>query len=119
MALKHVDTSIQIGYSTPAIGRFGVKPSIRLGENREAIRAAVLRRRAANPRVFGSALRGEDREGSDFDILVDAPPGTSLLALCGLENDLADLLGVPVQVLTPGDLPVKWRDRVVAAARPI
>ena len=96
-----------------------MRPSIRLDEKREAVRAAVERRRAANPRVFGSALRGEDREGSDLDILVDAPPGTSLLALCGLENDLEDLLGVSVQVLTPGDLPGKWRDRVVAEAKPI
>lgn len=96
-----------------------MRPSIRLHENREAVRAAVERRRALNPRVFGSALRGDDREDSDLDILVDAPPGTSLLALCGLENDLEDLLGVVVQVLTPGDLPAKWRDRVVAEARPI
>ena len=96
-----------------------MRPSLLLEKHREAVRAAPGRHRTANPRVFGSVLRGEDREGSDLDILVDAPPGTSLLALCGLENDLEDLLGVPVQVLTPGDLPGKWRDRVVAEAKPI
>ena len=42
-----------------------MKPSVALEQNREAVRAAVSRRRAANPRVFGSALRGEDREDSD------------------------------------------------------
>ena len=96
-----------------------MRPSIRLNENREAIRAAVERRRAANPRVFGSVLRGDDREDSDLDILVDALPDTSLFDLCGLENDLEDLLGIRVDVRTPGDLPKKWRDRVVAEAKPI
>jgi predicted nucleotidyltransferase len=96
-----------------------MKPSVRLDENREAIRAAVERRRMANPRVFGSVLRGEDREDSDLDILVDAPPGTSLLALCGLENDLEALLGVRVEVLTPGFLSKHFRDRVIAEAQPV
>ena len=97
----------------------GVKPSIRLYENREAIRAAVERRRAANPRVFGSVLRGEDREDSDLDILADPSPDTSLLDLCGLENDLEALLGVRVEVLTPGCLSRHFRDRVVAEAQPV
>ncbi len=51
-----------------------MKPSIALDLHRAAIRAAVLRRRAVNPRVFGSALRGEDREHSDLHLLADAPP---------------------------------------------
>ncbi|MCL2000731.1 MAG: nucleotidyltransferase family protein [Planctomycetes bacterium] len=96
-----------------------MKPSIRLDENREAIRAAVVRRRAANPRVFGSVLHGTDRDDSDIDFLVDAPAGTSLLALCGLENDLEDLLGVPVHVLTPGDISKRLRDKIVAEAQPV
>ena len=96
-----------------------MRPSIRLDENREAIRAAVERRRTVNPRIFGSTLRGEDREDSDIDILVDALPGTSIFALGGLEDDLEILLGVPVHVLTPDDLPRKWRDRVLAEAQPV
>ena len=96
-----------------------MRPSVRLDENREAIRAAVERRRAANPRVFGSVLRGEDREDSDLDLLVDATPETSLLDICGLENDLEDLLGVPVHVLTPGDISRRLRERIVAEAKPV
>ena len=96
-----------------------MRPSIRLNENREAIRAAVERRRMANPRVFGSVLRGEDREDSDLDILVDATPGASLLDLCGLENDLETLLGIRVDVLTPGCLSRYFRDRVMTEAMPV
>ena len=96
-----------------------MRPSVRLNENREAIRQAVERRRMANPRVFGSVLRGEDREDSDLDILVDALPGATLLDLCGLEYDLETLLGVRVEVLTPECLSVKFRDHVVAEAKPV
>ena len=98
---------------------YNVKPSVRLNENREAIRAAAARNRTANPRVFGSVLRGDDREDSDLDILVDALPGTTLIDLGGLQEELVDLLGVKVDVRTPGDLPVKWRDQVVAEAMPV
>jgi quercetin dioxygenase-like cupin family protein/predicted nucleotidyltransferase len=42
---------------------------------RSAVREAVGRFRAANPRVFGSVLHGTDRDGSDLDLLVDALPG--------------------------------------------
>ncbi len=48
-----------------------MKPSVALGLHRDAVCAAAARFRSANPRVFGSALSGADREGSDLDILVD------------------------------------------------
>ena len=96
-----------------------MKPSLRLEENREAIRRAAERNRTANPRVFGSVLRGEDRENSDLDILVDDLPGATFFDICGLQGELRDLLGIRVDVLTPGDLPEKWRDRVLAEAIPV
>ena len=50
--------------------------------------------------VFGSYARGEQREDSDVDILVDMPKGKSLLDLIGLEQDLQDALGKKVDVGT-------------------
>jgi hypothetical protein len=96
-----------------------MKPSAALTGKREAIRAAANRYRVANPRVFGSVLHGADKEGSDLDILVDALPGATLFDLGGLQEDLQQLLGVRVDVLTPGDLPKKFRDRVLAEAQSI
>ena len=84
-----------------------------------AIRRLVSRHRAANPRLFGSVLRGADGRDSDIDILVDALPGATLFDLGGLQQDLQDLLGAPVDLLTPRDLPQTFRDRVLAEARPI
>lgn len=96
-----------------------MRPSAALEKNREAVRTAVSRCRAANPRVFGSILRGEDQEGSDIDILVDALPGATLLDLGGLQMDLQDILGVRVDLLTPDELPKQIRARVIAEAIPI
>ena len=78
---------------------------------------AAVRYRVANSRVFGSALHGDDAEGSDLDLLVDPLPGTTLFGLGGLQDELQDMLGVPVDVLTPKDLPAKFRDAVVQEAR--
>ena len=75
--------------------------------------------RLTNPRVFGSVARGTDTEASDLDLLVDPLPGASLLDVCGLQVELEDLLGVRVDVLTPADLPAKFRDEVLAEARAI
>jgi uncharacterized protein len=96
-----------------------MKPSEALNANRDTIRALVLRCRACNPRVFGSVVHGNDRAGSDLDLLVDPTPETTLFDLGGLQAQLEDLLGVPVDVLTPGDLSKRFRDSVLAEAVPV
>lgn len=96
-----------------------MKPSVSLDQQRSAVRQVVLRYKTVNPRVFGSIVHGNDKDGSDLDLLVDPLPGTTLFDLGGLQVELETLLGVPVDVLTPGDLPVKFRSQVLAEARPI
>lgn len=96
-----------------------MRPSTVLDMKRSAVREAATRFRAANPRVFGSVLRGTDREGSDLDLLVDALPGATLFDLGGLQDELEQLLGVRVDLLTPLDLPEKFRAKVLAEARPV
>ena len=96
-----------------------MKPSIALAERHEAVSKAAKRFRTENPRVFGSVLHGTDSDGSDLDILVDALPGATLFDLGGLQLELEKLLGVPVDVVTPGDLPLKIRVQVLTEARSI
>lgn len=96
-----------------------MRPSVVLDMKRSAVREAVTRFRTTNPRVFGSVLHGTDRDGSDLDLLVDALPGATLLDLGGLQDDLELLLGVHVDLLTPGDLPPKFRVKVLAEAQPV
>ncbi len=96
-----------------------MRPSVVLELKRNAVREAVKRFRTANLRVFGSVLHGTDRDGSDLDLLVDTLPGATLLDLGGLQDDLACLLGVDVDLLTPADLPAKFRAKVLAEAQPV
>ena len=96
-----------------------MKPSAALALNRDAIRQIVRTHRAMNPRVFGSVAHGDDSDDSDLDLLVDALPGATLFDLGGLQDELQELLGVQVDLLTPGDLPAKFRDKVLAEAQPV
>ncbi|MFT3777076.1 MAG: nucleotidyltransferase family protein [Ottowia sp.] len=96
-----------------------MRPSVALDLKRSAVRDAVERFRSANPRVFGSVARGTDHDGSDIDLLVDALPGATLFDLGGLQAELEALLGLRVDLLTPGDLPLKFRAKVLAEARPV
>lgn len=96
-----------------------MRPSAAVRQHRDAIHRAASRFRVANPRIFGSAMRGDDLEHSDLDLLVDALPGATLFDLGGLQDELEQLLGVHVDVVTPRDLPAKFRDIVLAEARPV
>ena len=79
----------------------------------------VLSHRALNPRVFGSVIYGKDHAGSDLDLLVDVVPETTLFDLGDLKEQLEALLGLQVDVLTPGDLPPKFRGKVLRDAQPV
>jgi len=96
-----------------------MRPSEVLPQHRDTIRQLVLQAGMANPRVFGSVLRGEDKEGSDLDLLVDPAPKTSLLDVVRLQRMIETIVNVKVDLLTPGDLPPKFRDRVVSEALPL
>lgn len=96
-----------------------MKPSVALASHREAIRRVVASHRARNPRVFGSVIRGGDTEGSDLDILIDPTPDTTLFDIGAIRHELLQLLGVPVDVLTPKALPAKFRESVLAEAIPV
>lgn len=96
-----------------------MRPSVVLDMKRIAVRETVSRFRAANPRVFGSVLHGTDQDNSDIDLLVDALPGATLFDLGGLQVELESLLGIHVDLLTPGDLPPKFRAKVLAEAQPV
>lgn len=93
-----------------------MKPSQALAAHREAVLRIVEAHRACNPRIFGSVVHGEDTEKSDLDLLIDPTPDTTLFDIGAIRHELFQLLGVPVDVLTPNALPEKFRDIVLAEA---
>lgn len=92
------------------------RPSEALLAHRQDILRIVTTNHAANARVFGSVLHGDDSDESDLDLLVDALPGATLLDLGAIQVELEDLLGVSVDVVTPQDLPPKFRRDVLDEA---
>jgi len=96
-----------------------MKPSEAFAQHRDTIRRLVLESGMTNPRLFGSALHGDDTELSDLDILVDPGDHTSLFDLAGLQIALEDNLGMKVDVRVPGELHRAFRDAVLAEATPV
>lgn len=94
-------------------------PSLALQTHREAIRAIALSHRVTNVRVFGSVVHGEDTENSDLDILVEPTQATTLMDIAKIQWELAQLLPVAVDVLTPNGLPAKFRAQVLAEAQAV
>jgi len=64
----------------------------------------VRRHRVRSVLLFGSVARGDDTPASDIDFLVEFEPGSSLFDLMDLQEALADLLEVSVDVVSVGGL---------------
>ncbi|WP_129630620.1 nucleotidyltransferase family protein [Candidatus Oscillochloris fontis] len=87
-----------------------------LSAKRSEIFAIAAQYGASNLRIFGSVARGEAGPASDIDLLVALADDRSLLDLIGLWQDLEDLLGCKVDVITERGLHVRIRDRVLSEA---
>ena len=100
-----------------ALHHSAMRPSQALENHRQAIVQIVESHNARNPRVFGSVVRGTDRNDSDLDILIDPTPDTSLFDIGAIRRKLKSLLGIEVDVVTPNALPGSFRDRVMSEAK--
>ena len=102
------------------IGRaLKVRPSTRLREHRDAVLAAVAAHHAVDPQIFGSVARGEDRPGSDLDLVVRFTEEASILDEVGLRIELSDLLGIPVDVVGADALRGDFGARVIGELVPL
>ncbi|MDR3369383.1 nucleotidyltransferase domain-containing protein [Rhodoferax sp.] len=94
-----------------------MRPSEALRTHREAIRSIALSHRVTNVRVFGSVVHGKDTEASDLDLLVEPTSETTMMDIAKIQLELAQLLKVAVDVLTPKALPTTFREQVIAQAQ--
>lgn len=86
-------------------------------------RADILRIATANGatrvRIFGSVARGMAHPESDLDLLVDLEPGRHLLDLVAIQQDVEDLLGRPVHMVTDAAISPYIRDEILRHATPL
>lgn len=101
--MAEIDTSAGGSLSGP-VGR-------RVAAHRRELREVLRRHGVTNPEIFGSVARGDDHAGSDVDILADFPVGTSIIDIIAVENELADLLGVDVDLAPRNALKERVRAR--------
>lgn len=81
----------------------------------EELLAVAKKSRLGKLRVFGSVARGEEREGSDVDLLVDGSDA-GLADLWSFEDEARTLLGRPVHVVREKGLVDSYRDRILGEA---
>jgi predicted nucleotidyltransferase len=62
--------------------------------------------------VFGSYVRGEEKPGSDIDIIVEFSERKSLFDLVGIEQEVSDALGIKVDLLTEKSISPYLIDRI-------
>lgn len=100
----------------PATG-LGIEQVV--GQNRAEVMRRALKYGARHVRVFGSVRRGQAREGSDLDLLVEFDVGRDLFDQIRLERELSNLLGRRVSVVTKAGLHPLVRPQVMFEAVPL
>lgn len=95
------------------------RPSDRVAKHRARILDLVAEHHGRSPAIVGSVARGEDGPESDVDLLVEFDDDASLLDLIGLQQDLRDLLSVPVDVIDARSLHGPVGTRMAAEKRPL
>jgi len=91
----------------------------RLQEKRGDILRIAASHGARDVRVFGSRARGQARRDSDLDLLITLEKGKSLLDIVAIKQDIEDLLGDQVDVVTEAAISPYMRDRILAEAVPL
>lgn len=94
-----------------------IKTNIEANSNLEEIRNKVLpilkQMGVIRSSLFGSYVRGENKEDGDVDILVDLPRGKSLFDLVELQMKLEKVLGKKIGVVTYKSLHPLLKDRIL------
>ena len=90
-----------------------------LRTHRKAILRLTLEHGTHNVRIFGPAARGDDTINGDLDVLVEMEEGRSLIDHVALKQELEDLLGQEVDIVTEASLHPQIRERVLREAVPL
>lgn len=97
-----------------------MRPSDAIRGKTKEIKQAVESYGFVDVRIFGSVCRGEDREGSDLDLLVTIPAERagkiSLFDILDLESKLEEMLGIPVDMNVENNMPDHLKSEVERSA---
>lgn len=94
---------------TPTTGPLSGPTGRRVLAHRDDLLAVLHRHGVTNAELFGSVARGDDDVGSDVDLLVDFPTGTSIIDIIGIQHELEDLIGASVDLIPRAGLKERVR----------
>lgn len=84
-----------------------------LAEHREELKKKY---RVIEIGIFGSYVKGVQKETSDVDVLVDFEKPVSLLHIVSLENHLSDILEIKVDVVPKKNIREELKDSIIKEA---
>jgi len=86
--------------------------------DRERLASFCKRHDVRKLAFFGSAIRGDFREDSDIDVLVEFKQGKTpgLLGMASLEGELSEMFGRKADLRTPAELSKYFRQEVIESA---
>lgn len=90
-----------------------------LKERREEILALAARSGLSDVRVFGSVARGEEREDSDIDLLVNVKKTHDPFAFLDFQDVLSKMFSRKVDIVFESGLYHAMRERVISEAKPV
>ena len=90
-----------------------------VASHRDEILRIAARYGVRRVRLFGSVSRGDARPDSDIDLLVELAPGRSLLDQVGFQQDVEELLGLPVDVVVEGGISPYLEASILNEAQPL
>ncbi|HHX85867.1 MAG TPA: toxin-antitoxin system toxin subunit [Actinomycetales bacterium] len=122
--LTQSEIARQIGRSQPEVSRLlrfhGTTPlAMKLRRSADQVKQLVSAAGGSRVRVFGSVATGDDRLGSDVDLVFSMGRPLGLMELGRLEARLADAIGAPVDLVPESSVRPDLRERIDAEAVPL
>lgn len=93
--------------------------NIKLKDNREGILRIAKENGIKNLKLFGSVARSEDGEESDIDLLVSFEEGRSLFDLIRFKQEMEEIMGIKVDVLTENAIHHSIKKKILNEAIPL
>lgn len=90
-----------------------IEMEARIEEIRQKILPILRRSGVRRAGIFGSVVRGEAREDSDIDILVDIESDMSLLDFIGLKLEIEEALGREIDLVEYSTIKPLLRERIL------
>ena len=117
--MTQAQIAAEIGRSQPEVSRLlrfhgGSDLARRLRSSAPELRRRLREEGGVDLRVFGSLAAGDDRPGSDVDLLFAMRRPIGLMALARLEREFAELVGADVDLVPESSLRPDVRDRILA-----